>query len=62
MQLFEHTHGDKILHTLKLQLTLENQISAYSKTTETCNTAMERQFYWLLGKFREKSEKCFYEA
>ena len=58
----QYTHGDKILHTQKLQLTLENQISASSKTTETCNTAMEWQFYWLSGKFKEKSKKCFYES
>ena len=36
--------GQKSTHIPKLHLTLKNQISAYRKTTEMCNMAIEREF------------------
>ena len=35
---------------------------AYKKSTETCNTAMEREFCWLFEDFFEVCEKSCHEA
>ena len=56
-----YTRGQKSTHP-KIVINFEKSNLSLKKATETRNTAMERQFYWLSGKFIEKSEKSFYEA
>ena len=38
------------------------KISDYNEATETCNTAIEREFCWLSEDIFKNCEKSFYEA
>ena len=50
---FTHMYrAGRSLTIQKSQLALKNQISAYNEATETSK----------IGKFKDKSEKCFYEV